>query len=140
MCMYAYMQHQGIFRKKQTGYFGKQVCTCQFTVPEVKISFVLFYWLFIAILLWTSTSIRDSRADIFDSNLRRFADCMAGGNRKGHNCFELRQDLEAESYPAVEVTYLILVAFLSFASLPFVIQFETIKQKVRKVRQMCKTK
>ena len=65
---------------------------------------------------------------------------MAGGNRKGHNCFEQRQDLEAESYPAVEVIYLLLVAFLNFASLPFVIQFESIKQRVKKVREICRAK
>ena len=56
---------------------------------------------------------------------------MAGGNRKGHDCHMLRQDLEAES-PIVEIIYLVLLAFVNFASLPFVIQFQTAKSTLRR--------
>ena len=54
---------------------------------------------------------------------------MAGGNRKNHDCHMLRQDLEAES-PIVEIIYLILASFVNFASLPFVIQFQTVKSRL----------
>ena len=65
---------------------------------------------------------------------------MAGGNRKGHDCLEHRQDLEAESFPAAEAIYYIFTAFLNLASLPFVIQFESIKQRVKKAREICRAK
>lgn len=58
---------------------------------------------------------------------------MAGGNRKDHDCQNLRQHLEADVKPVVEVIYLVLIAFLNFASLPFVIQFQTVKHSVRRV-------
>ena len=107
--------------------------TCQFSVPEVKIGFVLFYWLILTILIWTTASIRNGRDDTFAYNLRAYADCMAGGNRKDHDCHKLRLDLEAETNFVIEAIYLILVAFLNFASLPFVIQFQTVKHTVRQV-------
>ena len=55
---------------------------------------------------------------------------MAGGNRKHHDCRMLRLELEAETYPVLEAIYLISVAFLNFVSLPFVVQFHTIKNFV----------
>lgn len=62
---------------------------------------------------------------------------MAGGSRKDQDCQELRMSLEAESHPVVEVIYMMLIAFLNFASLPFVIQFHTMKHTVkRSVRQV----
>ena len=56
---------------------GKQVCTCQFTVSEVKIVFVLFYWLLCTILVNTNVSIRDGRADN-NNILQHYTDCMHG--------------------------------------------------------------
>ena len=56
---------------------------------------------------------------------------MAGGNRKHLDCHSLRQDLEAEVTPALEVIIFLLVGFLPFASLPFVVQFQTVKRNVR---------
>ena len=115
---------------------SKQVRICQFTVPEVKIGFVLFYWLVISILIWTSLSIRYSRDDTFAYTLRSYADCMAGGYRKDHDCHKLRLDLEAESNFVIEAMYLVLTAFINFASLPLVIQFHTVKHTVRQAIQL----
>ena len=56
---------------------------------------------------------------------------MEGGNREGHNCRMLRLDLEAETIPALEVVYLTASAFLNFASLIFVVEFQAIKKLVR---------
>ena len=56
---------------------------------------------------------------------------MAGGNRKDHDCHELRKDLEAETYPGLEVMYFISIAFVNFVSLPFVVQFHTVRNFVR---------
>ena len=109
---------------------GKQVCTCQFTVPEIKITFVLFYWVVHTVLLWTSLSVRAGRNDIFDYHLRSYTDCMAGGNRRDHDCNSLRMDLEAESNPVIEVITFLSARFLNFASLPFVIQYQTVKNSV----------
>ena len=82
-------------------------------------------------MLWTGNSVRAGRDDIFQFYLRSYTDCMAGGNRKRHDCYPLRQDLEAEANPVLEVIVLSLIAFLPFASLPFVIQFQTVKATVR---------
>ena len=60
---------------------------------------------------------------------------MAGGNRKDHECHELREDLEAYANPVIEVFNLVLLAFHNCASLPFVIQFQTIKNSLRQARQ-----
>ena len=125
-----YTQSYGIFKTKHQGSVGKQVCTCQFTVPEVKISFVLFYWVIHSVLLWTGVSVRTGRNDIFDYHLRSYTDCMAGGYRRDHDCNSLRMDLEAESNPVIEVITFISHGFLNYASLPFVIQFQTVKNSV----------
>ena len=132
MCLY--IQSHGIFKTKHRDSVGKQVCTCQFTVPELKISFVLFYWVICAVLLWTGVSVRTGRNNILDYHLRRYTDCMAGGNHKDHNCSSLRMELESESNPMVEVIIFFLTGFLNFASLPFVIQFQTVKKLVKASR------
>ena len=110
----------------------KRACTYHFTIPEIKIIFVLFYWLVSSVVIWTGASVRISRDDIFHDNIRRYADCMAGGNQKYSDCHELRLDLEAEINPVLEVITFIFLALLNFASLPFVIQFETVKKSVRR--------
>ena len=75
--------------------------------------------------------MRAGRDDIFQFHLRGYTDCMAGGDRKYLDCYYLRLDLEDETNPAVEVIILVLIGFLPFASLPFVIQFQTVKTTVR---------
>ena len=55
---------------------------------------------------------------------------MAGGTRKEHDCRELREDLEANASFVLEVINLFFLAFQNFASLPFVIQFQTIKKSI----------
>ena len=101
---------------------------------------MLFYWLSLNLLLWTFFSIRDGRAETFDYHLRSFTDCMAGGTRKDHDCQKSKQDLESDSNPIPEMIYFILIGFLNFASLPFVVQFQTVKHQVRRVTQKFSTK
>ena len=55
---------------------------------------------------------------------------MAGGIRKEHDFRELRKDLEDNATFVLEVISLIFLAFQNFASLPFVIQFQTIKKSI----------
>ena len=106
----------------------------------MKIVFVIFYWLVQSVIFWTISSIRAGRADIVDNQLRNFADCMAGGNRKDHDCRQLRMDLEAETIPVLEGIALVLVAFLSFATLFFVVQFKAIKDSVMQAIRNFNTK
>ena len=101
----------------------------------MKITFVLFYWVIYDVLLWTSISVRAGRNDIFDYYLRSYADCMAGGYRRDHDCNSLRMDLEAESNPIVEMILVLLTGLLNFASLPFVIQYQTVKNSVKATRR-----
>ena len=83
-------------------------------------------------MIWTGSSLGARRDDAFHDNLRRYADCMAGGYHRHDDCHELRSDLEAEINPVLEVISFVFIALLSFASLPFVIQFETMKKLVRR--------
>ena len=55
---------------------------------------------------------------------------MAGGNRRDHDCHSLRMNLEAESIHVLEIIYFVSNAFLSFVSIPFVIQFQTVKKSM----------
>ena len=141
-CTYVYMQHYAIFKRRHHESIGRQICTCtcRFTTSEAKIAFVLFYWVAHAVMVFTAVSLRAGRDDTFDYHLRSYVDCMEGGSRKYHDCHELKSDLEAESYPVVEVINLIFNAFLNFASLPFVIQFQTIKKVVGKIRRRAASK
>ena len=125
------IQNRGICKRIHMRNSFVQPCICRFTVPEVKIVFVLLYWLVINILVWAHFSVRANRVDAFDYHLRSFADCMGGGNRKDHDCRELKVYLENDVNPVIEIIYFTLVAFLNFASLPFVIQFRTVKHRVR---------
>ena len=109
----------------------KQICICQFTVPELKIIFVVFYWLVLSAMIWTGAGIKAGRKDAFDFYLRNYADCMAGGNRNGHDCHKLRLELEAQTVPVLEVVYFTMVAFVNFALLPLVVQFQTVKHTIR---------
>ena len=139
-CMYVCMQHYGIFKRMQEKSTGKQVCTCQFTVPEVKIVFVLVYWLVITTALFTSVSIKAGRADMFYYHIKRYIGCMAGGHRKHLDCHSLRQDFEAGVNPTLEIIYLLFVAFLNFSSIPFVIQFRTVKRLINRLGSSILTK
>ena len=64
---------------------------------------------------------------------------MAGGNRKDHDCHNLRLDLEAETYPVLEVIYRTSTAFLNFASLPLVVQFQAIKNFIKQAAKKLKS-
>ena len=97
--------------------------TCKFTVPEAKIVFILFCWVVYTVVLYAAFSVRAGRDDIFNHRLRSYTDCMAGGNRKHHDCHDLRVNLEAETILVVDVISIISNAFMNFASLSFVIQF-----------------
>ena len=107
------------------------MCTCQFTVPEIKIIFVLLYWLLDFVLALTAIAVLASRTEMLDYVIRNYTDCMAGGNRRHHNCHRSRLDLEAQSSPASEIINIFLTAFLNWVSLPFVIQFQTVKRTLR---------
>ena len=60
---------------------------------------------------------------------------MAGLNHKHHDCHKLRQDLHAKTYPVLAASNLIILAFQNFASLPFVIQFQTMKISIMRAIQ-----
>lgn len=111
---------------------AKPTCTCAFSVPEVKIAFVLFYWLIESAVFWTVASIRASRDEAFDQHLRSYANCMAGGDRRDHDCHSLRMNLEIRTNPVLEFTSIILVTLLNFVTLAFVIQFQTVKRSLRR--------
>ena len=58
---------------------------------------------------------------------------MAGGNRKYHDCHEIKSYLEAETNIMAEAVLLILSGIQNFVNLLFVIQFQTIKFAVSKI-------
>ena len=77
---------------------------------------MLFYFLLLITLYILSRT-----GDGFYEILRKYADCMAGGPRKEHDCHELREDLEVNTNPVLEVMSFFFLAFQNFASLPLVI-------------------
>ena len=81
-------------------------------------------------MLYTASSVRDGRDDSTMRHLISYIDCMAGGNRRDHDCNSLRLDVESDTTPVVDAISAISIAFLNFATLPFVIQFQTIKNVV----------
>ena len=89
-------------------------------------------------MVWASFSLRSGGDKTFHHLLKNYADCMAGGNRKYHDCRDLRLDLEAEINPVLEVMNFIINASLNFATLPFVIQFQTVKKlTAQAARKIC---
>ena len=91
-------------------------------------------------LVYTASSIRAGRDDIFDHRLRSFTDCMAGGNHEHHDCHDLRVNLEAETNPVVDVITTISILFLNFVTLSFVIQFQTVKRVLGKAARRFNTR
>ena len=57
---------------------------------------------------------------------------MAGGSRKNHDCDMERTSLEAQSNPMLEGVYFVFIAFDNLSNLPFVVQFQTVKEFVSK--------
>ena len=94
----------------------------------MKIFLILIYWIFCIVLPTLYFSIGDNRLDTINNILERYVGCMAGGNRKGHDCQMLRLELEAQTVPGLDATYLIGVGFLNFASLMYVIEFQAVKK------------
>ena len=56
---------------------------------------------------------------------------MSGGTSRSNTCEPYRREFESLSHPGLECFYLILFAFLNFVSLPFVIQYKTVKRSVK---------
>lgn len=125
------MQQYGLFKQKPQK-SGKQVHVYQFTVPEVKTVFILSYWLLFTAVLWTSLGIRTGRDD---SKLTSSAESMAGGNHEDHDCHSLKLSLEVELHPVVDALILIFVAFISCASVPFVIQVQSVQNSLKQAVQ-----
>ena len=83
-------------------------------------------------MLYTALSIRAGRSDIIMHHLISYVDCMAGGNRRDHDCQSLKLDIESETFPVIDAILIISTGFLNFSTLSFVIQFKTIKNIVGK--------
>ncbi|XP_065891009.1 uncharacterized protein [Dysidea avara] len=122
---------QGIFKRRLNKSTGKPIRTFHFSTPEVKLFFMFCYLLVIMIMVWTSFSIRDGSANSFRFYLEQYWRCMSGGTGRSDTCEPYRREFESLSHPGLECTYLILLAFLNLSSLPFVIQYKTIKRSVR---------
>ena len=83
-------------------------------------------------MFWTTLSISDGRIDIFEFHLRNYVSCMAGGSRENHDCDMQRLNLEAESYPELEIIYIMLIACGNFSALTFVVNFQTVKGYIKR--------
>ena len=105
--------------------------TFHFSTPEVKLFIMFCYLLVIMITVWTSFSIRDGTASSFEYHLGQYWRCMAGGASRSHTCEKFRNEFEGLTHPGLECFYLILFTFLNFSSLPFVIQYKTVKRSVK---------
>ena len=56
------------------------------------------------------------------------------------DCEQFRRAFEKDSFPSLEALYIILSGFLTFSNLPFIIQFRTVKQSVRRATKRLSVK
>lgn len=68
-----------------------------------------------------------------------YVSCMSTGTNNP-NCERFRRQFEEDSYPSLEAIYVILSGFLNFSNLPFIVQFKTVKQSVRRATRRLSTK
>jgi len=98
-----------------------------FSTPEIKIFLVFCYLLVFMVIVWTSSSIQNGRFDTTLSYMLDYINCMSGGMRKGLDCEGYRKRFLDRGIPGMQLTFLILYAFLTFSNLPFIIQFQSVK-------------
>ena len=65
--------------------------------------------------------------------------CMSTGTNNP-DCEKFRRQFQEDSFPSLEAIYVILSGFLNFANLPFIVQFRTVKQSVRRVTKRVSVK
>lgn len=126
-----YIQNYKVFKERHRQSVGKVVCPCKFTVPELKIIFVLFYILAESTSIWIFMSISAGTFDTFYQMLRSYADCMVGGNRKYHDCHMLKSDIDNTTSFVGFIINFTLIGFQNFVHLTFVIQFQTVKKSIQ---------
>ena len=130
------LQHQGIFKRRST---GKQIRTCHFTTPEVKVFIGFAYLLIVLAMLWIVSTVRHVTLDAFIDHLVRYLRCMSTGINNPI-CKSSRRQLEDSSYPVLDIILIMLLGLLNFSNLPFVVQFKTVKHIVRRATKRLSSK
>ena len=82
---------------------------------------------------------RHITADNFAENLCKYGRCMSTGANNS-DCVRFRREFEKNSFPSLEALYVTLSGFLTFSNLPFIVQFRTVKQSVRRATKRLSTK
>ena len=105
----------------------------------MKVFIGFCYLLAVLASLWAVFCARHVTLDNFIKNLEMYIRCMSTGT-KNPNCGRFRRQFEEDSYPGLEAIYITLVGFLNFSNLPFIVQFKTVKQSVRRATRRLSTK
>ena len=130
-------QHMVVSKGKPEGY--RKLCCIKSTISEVKIFLTFCYLLIVMVLLWTSISVHEARANTTLFVIDKYVRCMSGGVQKEQDCESYRRELEALSLPGLTIIYYTLFSFLSYSNLPFLIQFKTVKLFVVKTARRLST-
>jgi len=102
------------------------------STPEVKVFIMLCYLFVLMAFLWISFTIGVSKSEMSLYYIKEYAHCMAGGNRNGLDCSDLRRNFESMYSKYFKVANNAMYAFLNFTYLPFVLSYRAVKKSVKK--------
>ncbi|XP_065890888.1 uncharacterized protein [Dysidea avara] len=122
---------------KRKSRMSKQKC---FSIPEVKIFATLSFLLVVLALLWIGASFQVGSFETIIFHITNYIQCNLGGIRTGLDCEEDRRKSEALSYPYLTATYNAAYAILNLSNLPLVLQYDDVKQSVRRLTRRISTK
>ena len=114
----------GIF-KKGDGWL------CQFTASEVKILIIFCYLLTVLAVLWATLTYDISKSGERGVKIGSYFRCSANGIHDLLDCSQFREEFEALTIQELQVLYLILIAFLNLSNLPLIIEYKSVKDKIK---------
>ena len=104
---------------------------CQFTVSEVKILIIFCYLLAANAVLWTIITYNISKTGEYSIQIGSYFRCSANGIHDLLDCEQYREEFEALTIQELHVLYLILIAFLNLSNLPLIIEYKSVKDKIK---------
>ena len=96
----------------------------------MKIFIIFCYLLAFLAVLWTSLTYDISQHDETAIQIGSYVRCSANGVHDHLDCEQYREEFEGLSIRWLQVWYLILFAFLNISSLPLIIEYKSLKDKI----------
>ena len=96
----------------------------------MKIFLIFCYLLAVLAVLWTSVTYDISQHDETAIQIGTYFRCSANGVHDLLDCEQYREEFERLSVQWLQVLYLVLVAFLNISTLPLIIEYKSVKNKI----------